>query len=185
MPHHFHHKTAPGRHRRLLDLVHRFHDTVQGRVCADAELGAGQVIIDRSRQADDWDVESRKIRPGNQHGVNCFVSVPAAYHQQGLNMLIFDDARNRIQVAALRNDPAGAQHGSAQGSPAAHAHPMHFLHFAFGETLEAVLDPQHDVALVQTQPDGCPGGVVHPGSGSTRIQDTDPETLLIRHRRIG
>ena len=166
MAHYFDHETAPGGHCRLLDLIDCFHDAVQGRISPDAELGAGQIVIDRSRQADDRNIEGREIRPGNQHGVNRFVPIPAAHHQQRLDVFIFDDACNGVQITALRHHPAGTQHGSAQGSPAAHAHPIHFLHFPFCQPFEAVLNSQHDMTLVESQADGCPGGSVHPGSGS-------------------
>ena len=59
--HHFDHEAAPLGDRRLFDLVDRFDDVVQGSVCADAQLGAGQVVVDRGRQADDRDIEGRVV----------------------------------------------------------------------------------------------------------------------------
>ena len=83
------------------------------------------------------------------------------------------------------NDAAGSQHGPAQGSPAAHVHPVHFLDFALGQPIETVPDPQHDVTLVQAEADGCPGGGVHPGGGRTGIQHRDAEAFLPGDSRMG
>ena len=59
--HHFDDVTAALRDGGLLDLVHRFDDLVQRRVRANAQIRAGQVVVDRGGQADDRDVEGRIV----------------------------------------------------------------------------------------------------------------------------
>ena len=59
--HHLDNEDAALSDSRIFDLIHRFDDIIQGGIGADAQLGAGQVVIDRGRQADDRDIEGRVI----------------------------------------------------------------------------------------------------------------------------
>src|SRR5690606_41664438 len=49
---------------------------------ADAELGAGQVVVDRGGQADHGDVETREVGTFLQQGEDRFIGVPAADNQR-------------------------------------------------------------------------------------------------------
>ena len=97
----------------MLDLVHRLHDAVQGRVRADAELRAGQVVVDGGRQADHRDIEGREVRTIGQHIEGGLIGIPTPDHEQCINVMILDDAGHRVQVASFRNKARRPQRRAA------------------------------------------------------------------------
>jgi hypothetical protein len=46
--HDLYHETAASRHRRLFNFINRLHNVVEGGVGSDAQLRAGQIIVNRS-----------------------------------------------------------------------------------------------------------------------------------------
>ena len=82
-------------------------------------------------------------------------------------MLMLLDDRGRWQYKSL---PCGTWRLVPSSEPplrrpAADAHPVHLLDIAVDQALEPVVDAQHDVSLVQAQPDGGADGRVHARGG--------------------
>ena len=75
-PHDLDHETAPGSDGGLFDLIHVVDNAVQGCIGADAQVGTRQVVVDRGRQANDWNVEGGKIFTPAEELVGTFITRP-------------------------------------------------------------------------------------------------------------
>ena len=61
--HHLDNEATVEGHGGLLDLVHDFDNAVEGRVGADAQLGARQIVVDAGWNTKQRDVEGREVVP--------------------------------------------------------------------------------------------------------------------------
>ena len=78
MSHDLDHVAALRGHSRFLNFIHICDDGIEGGICADGNLGAGQVVVDRRWDADDGHGKGRILMCMAGKLVGELVADPAA-----------------------------------------------------------------------------------------------------------
>ena len=177
------HEAAARRDRRVLDLVDHLDDAVERGVGADAQLGAGQVVADRGRQADDRDVEGRELSPTLLQLQSRLVCRPASDQQQAIDLERLERVRDRGEIITRRHRPTGAEVGSAHRAPAVDVHPRELLSLAADQAFEAVADRDRRVPTIDGEPHGGTDRGVHAGRRRAGRQDAEAQPALPGLRR--
>ena len=114
--------------------------------------------------------------------VACLVTGPAPDHNQRLDLVLFQNTGDFVDLAAAGYLATGAELGAALWRPAADALPAHFKKLVADQTAKAACDAQRDMSSIEAKSHHHAYRRVHPGRRTTRIQHSKPNTLLLRRR---
>ena len=154
---------------RVTDLVDALHDGVQGRIVTDGEVGAGEVVVDRTGQADDGEVVLLgEIASAMQAAV-------ATDDDEGFDA-VFDDHVVGLTSALGGTElvaAGGLEDGATTLDDVADA-----LGFERGDLVRdqsaiAAVDAFYDDAVGDSRTGDGPDGGVHARSVTARGQDAD------------
>ena len=181
-PHRLGDEAALGGGRALLDAVDRPRRVVDRRVRTDRELAARQVVVDRGGDEQDRDLERRVAVLLRCDRVNAQVGVHAADDEEGIDLVAFDGAAQRVELLDRRNVALRAELGTALESPAFHVGPAQFAHAVIRQAAPRAVDAEHRPAARNAQAHGHAGRRVHAGGQTARVQDRNALDLT---RRLG
>ena len=168
-PHHLHHHDPVVGGRGRVQPVERFDDDAHRGVETDAELGDGQVVVDRLRNP-----HHRKPRVTHRRR-----------HRQGI---VATDRHQAIDAAAAQQlddfgdaalflegiGPRGAQDGAADWQDAAHRSDRQFLQVTGAEHARpAILDPGHLEAALKGTASHAPNGGIETRRVAAAGENTD------------
>ena len=110
------------------------------------------------------------------------VGVHAADDEEGVDLVAFDGATQRVELLDRRNVALRAELGTALEGPAFHVGPAQFAHAVVRQAAPRALHAEHRPATRDTQSYGHAGRRVHAGGQAARVQDRDALGLA---RRLG
>ena len=167
--HHLHKEDAVVGVGGVTDLVHAFHDGIEGAVVADGGVCAVEVVIDSAGQADDGEV----VLPGEELGAG--EGAVAADYDEGVNLGFHHILVGYLSAFRRHKGTAagGFEDGSAALDGVGYAGGCEFHELFFNESLVTSHDAHH-VEIVETgrAGDGTDGSV-HSRSVSSGSENAD------------
>lgn len=160
---------------RIAQFVHRLDDRIERRIVADRSVRTAQVVIDRTRQADDRHIELLGENTGALQR-----TVPADHHQRidtaALHILISPAApfRGHKLLAASR-----LQHRTALLDNVAYGIRLQIDDFIIHQSLVSAHDTFYGVSVVNRRTRHGTDRSIHSGSIAPRSQHSD--TLNCSH----
>ena len=160
---------------RIAQFVHRLDDRIERRIVADRSVRTAQVVIDRTRQADDRHIELLSENTGALQR-----TVPADHHQRidtaALHILISPAApfRGHKLLAAGR-----LQHRAALLDDIAHGIRLQVDDFVIDPSLITAPNTFYGIPVIDRRTRHGTDRGIHPGSIAPRSQHSD--TLNCSH----